>query len=235
MNHTILSIKSKLKRLPLLARIFNKAQANPREAKIMRYITKEMTGLEIAPYFTPLAPKKEGYNCKILDVFNQETLIKRAISDPNIPDSTIENIEAVDILGSASDLWELLSPHIDHHSLDYIVSSHNFEHIPNPVKFLKGCERALSHSGVLSMAIPDLRCCFDYFRWPTTLTKFLESYHESKIKPNPFDVFDGDFSQTNNFGRLDFPREQIKIIHSLSAIYDKLKGTSNNQQIAEAL
>ena len=55
MNHTILSIKSKLKRLPLLARIFNKAQANPREAKIMRYITKEMTGLEIAPYFTPLA------------------------------------------------------------------------------------------------------------------------------------------------------------------------------------
>lgn len=190
---------------------------------ILKYINKSSLGLEIAPWFRPLASKKHGFNSLVLDIFNRETLIRLAIEDPNIPDNTIGDIEDVDFTGSASQLWELLSPSMGANVLDYVVSSHNFEHIPNPVKFLQDCSKLLSPTGVLSMAIPDLRCCFDYFRWPTTLTHVLKSYHECKQKPNPFDVFDSQYLETNNFGRLGYPRKDIKIIRALRDVYGQLQ------------
>jgi SAM-dependent methyltransferase len=192
---------------------------------ILKYINKSSRGLEIAPWFRPLAPKNHGFNSLVLDIFNRETLIRLAIEDPNIPNNTIDDIEDVDFTGSASQLWELLSPSMGANALDYIVSSHNFEHIPNPVKFLQDCSKLLSPSGVLSMAIPDLRCCFDYFRWPTTLTHALESYHEDKQKPNPFDVFDSQYLETNNFGRIDYPRKDIKISRELRDAYSQLQSS----------
>jgi SAM-dependent methyltransferase len=152
-------------------------------------IEKSHKGLEIAPYFNPLVPKSEGYNVQILDIFSWKELQRRANEDPLIPAETYEKIEDVDYVGSATELAKLV-PQDAHESFDYIVSSHNFEHLPNPVKFLQGCERVLKPGGHLVMAVPDARMSFDLFRPNTTLADWLEAYAEDRERPNARQVFD---------------------------------------------
>ncbi len=193
-----------------------------REEILLKHVSKEKKGLEIAPWFRPLAPKKHGYNCMVLDVFNKQRLIDNASADPEIPDDFIPNIEDVDFVGSASDLANLLCGRIDIHSLDYIISSHNFEHIPNPIAFLQNCAQYLRSTGLLIMAIPDLRCCFDYFRWPTTLVEWLNAYYANKVKPDSFDVFRDNFCRANNFGRIDYPRSEIVVETNLKNAFEQL-------------
>ena len=73
-----------------------------------------------------------------------------------------------------------------------MISSHNFEHSPNPIRFLQGCGKVLKPGGVLSMALPDKRACFDYFRPHTTLGQWLEAFFAERERPTPAQVFDQD-------------------------------------------
>ncbi|WP_162251984.1 methyltransferase domain-containing protein [Mesorhizobium sp. Root552] len=160
-----------------------------RKEKILARIGKQDKGLEIAPYHSPLAARSEGYNVRILDVFDQEELKSRALRDPLIPDELVHAIEEVDYVGSATEIVKLV-PAEEHASFDYIVSSHNFEHLANPIKFLQGCEILLKQGGVLTMAVPDARACFDYFRPRTVLGEWLEAYFEDRQKPSHRQLFD---------------------------------------------
>ena len=160
-----------------------------RKEKILARISKQDKGLEIAPYHSPLAARSEGYNVRILDVFDQDELKGRALSDPLIPDELIGAVEEVDYVGSATEIAKLI-PSEEHASFDYIVSSHNFEHLANPIKFLQGCEMLLKQGGVLTMAVPDARACFDYFRPRTVLGEWLEAYFEDRQKPSHRQLFD---------------------------------------------
>jgi 2-polyprenyl-3-methyl-5-hydroxy-6-metoxy-1,4-benzoquinol methylase len=104
-----------------------------------------------------------------MDVFDTETLRARAAADPNIV-SDIAAIEEVDLVGSATELEQVVSQRCPLSSFDYVVSSHNFEHLPNLIRFLQACARVLKPGGMVCMAIPDHRTCFDFFRPPTMLT-----------------------------------------------------------------
>jgi hypothetical protein len=97
----------------------------------------------------------------------------------------------VDLVGNAGDLADLVPRH-RLGTFDYVVSSHNFEHLPNPVAFLQACEKVLKPDGILSMAIPDRRVCFDYFRPHTILTEWLEAFFEDRKAPTPAQVFSQD-------------------------------------------
>ena len=158
-----------------------------RSAQILQGITKEMRGIEIAPWFAPIAPKREGFNCLALDVFDRETLLQRAKDDPNIPG--VDLLETVDIVGSATEIADLI-PEKEHGTFDYIVSSHNFEHLPNPIKFLQGVEKILKPGGVLSMAVPDKRACFDFFRPLSTIVNWLSAYRDDRSKPTNEQLFE---------------------------------------------
>ncbi|THD42629.1 MAG: class I SAM-dependent methyltransferase [Bradyrhizobium sp.] len=159
-----------------------------RTERILEGVTKDMRGIEVAPWFAPLAPKRQGFNCLTLDIFDRETLIQRAKADPNIPRDGADAIEAVDLVGNASEI-EALVPARDHGAFDYVVSSHNFEHLPNPIKFLQGCSRVLKPGGLLSMAVPDGRACFDFFRPHTTVGDWLLAYRDARIKPSADQLF----------------------------------------------
>lgn len=150
---------------------------------ITQRITKEQIGLEIGPFFQPLAPKSAGYNCRIFDVFDTATLRQRAVADPNVPNNLIENIEDVDFVGSSSNIEEVVSAQHGLGTCSYIISSHNFEHCPNPIRFLQGCEKVLSDDGRLLMAVPDCRSTFDYYRPHSTLADLLEAYFEQRTRP----------------------------------------------------
>jgi SAM-dependent methyltransferase len=193
-----------------------------RQELIMAGRGPEDIGLEIAPYFRPLAPKRLGYNVKVVDVFPKEELRKKAAGDPAIPNNLISAIEDVDFIGSAGDLRQLLEKELEESSLDYIVSSHNFEHLPNPVQFLIDSQYFLAPDGVLSMAIPDLRCCFDFFQWPTMIDEWLCSYLNQKPAPEPSDIFRMRCREVNNFGYLGYPKDQIFLVGDLADSFNHL-------------
>ena len=161
-----------------------------RRQSILKYTTKDQRGIEIGPWFNPIAPKREGYRCLSLDVFDSETLRTRAAGDPNIAPEFIPLIEDVDLVGSCTHIGELVKARGEAGTFDYVVSSHNFEHLPNPICFLQGCAEALRPGGMLSMAIPDRRACFDYFRPVTRLSDWIQAYIEERSRPSRAQDFD---------------------------------------------
>lgn len=160
-----------------------------RQKRILKGISKASKGLEIAPYHAPLAAKRDGYNCHILDVFDTDQLRRNAEADPLIPESSRALIEAVDYVGSATDLEKLI-PAGEYGTFDYVLSSHNFEHLANPISFLRGVEKLLKPGGRLTMAVPDARACFDYYRPNTMLGEWLDAYLEDRHRPSQRQLFD---------------------------------------------
>ena len=51
-------------------------------------------------------------------------------------------IEEVDLVGSCTHIGKLVRARGEAGKFDYIVSSRNFEHLPNPIRFLQGCAAA---------------------------------------------------------------------------------------------
>ena len=47
------------------------------------------------------------------------------------------------------------------------------------------------------MAIPDQRCCFDYFRWPSTLAEWLEAHFARRDRPTAAQMFAQDHVRTH--------------------------------------
>lgn len=145
--------------------------------------------LEIAPYHSPCLQKINFPKLLTLDVFDTEELKKRASRDPNTKD-LIHRIEEVNFVGNACNVEQVIKSSEHYGKIQTIISSHNFEHLANPIKFLIGCSRCLRPGGYLTMAIPDYRACFDHFRFPSRLADWLMAYQEDLEKPTPEMVFD---------------------------------------------
>lgn len=163
-----------------------------RVAQLLKHIDKGQSGVEIGPYHSPLVPRSQGFASVALDVFTADELRRRAAEDPNIPPEHAARIEEVDLLGSAGDIAELVASRFGGKRFDYVVSSHNFEHLPDPIRFLQGCEKVLKPGGVLSLAVPDRRFCFDYYRPATELSEWLDAHHQQRTRPTPGQVFRGE-------------------------------------------
>lgn len=161
-----------------------------RRSKILEGITRSQKGIEIGPWFNPIAPKCDGFDCLSLDVYDTQTLLSRAEQDANISREQAAKIERVDLVGSSVEIETIARDNSLIGQMDYIISSHNLEHIPDPIKFLQGCSRVLRKGGVLSMAIPDKRGCFDHFRPHSSLGDWLEAYFEKRQKPTLKQVFE---------------------------------------------
>jgi len=161
-----------------------------RRDRILKYADLSGQGIEIAPYFNPIAPKRDGHNVLIMDVFDTARLHENALGDPQIPNERVTEIEPVDIVGDASEIGQIVFGLGLSGKISFIISSHNFEHLPNPILFLQGCYEALEPGGFLSMAVPDCRACFDHFRTPTRLVNWLEPFHDRRTAPSAAEIFD---------------------------------------------
>ena len=148
--------------------------------------------LEIGAFFNPIFPKSSGFNSKVLDAFSKEELLKIAKGEATEPGyagalklsaSQVAAIEDVDFIWSnnlAESVANSSSPVIQ---FDLICSSHNFEHQPNPLKFLQDVESLLSDDGICTMAIPISTRCFDLLRFPSSTRDFIEKFEQGRTRP----------------------------------------------------
>jgi SAM-dependent methyltransferase len=160
-----------------------------RVGELLGSVTPDQLGIEIGPWFNSIAPKSKGYRSLALDGYDVERLREIARQDPGIPNEMVQNIEDVDLLGQAMDLAQLARERGLTTQIDYVISSHNCEHLPDPIRFIQACERVLRPGRALSMAIPDRRTCFDYFRPCSTTGDLLDAFWEGRDRPTPGQLF----------------------------------------------
>lgn len=158
--------------------------------QVLRHITPGMRGIEVAPWFNPIVPPNRAYEVVVLDIFDRPTLLERAELDPNIDKAMIPRIGKVDLVGSACEIGQLALERFGPDArFDFVISSHNLEHLPDPVRFLRGCEALLGDGGNVLMLVPDKRACFDYFRPHSSTGDMLQAFHERRERPSAAQTF----------------------------------------------
>lgn len=147
-------------------------------------VSRDRPGIEIGPWFSPIAPKRDGYRTTVVDVQELEALRAQA-GQRGIAPGKIANLEAVDVVGDASRILELIRGAGITTRFGWIISSHNFEHLPDPIGFLTGCGELLEPDGVVGLVLPDKRFCFDRFQPHTTLGGMLRARarHTDPLEP----------------------------------------------------
>ena len=142
--------------------------------------------IEIGPMFSPIAPKAAGWNVCTLDHLSREGLVEKYGGDPNVDVSRIEEVDFVWTGGALSDAV----PAALHGSLDAFVASHVIEHTPDLLAFLQSAAALLKPEGVVILAVPDKRYCFDCFQTVTTTGQVLAARAESRVRHDRWLGFD---------------------------------------------
>lgn len=141
-----------------------------RDEVLLRHVDKSGRGIEIGPSYNPVAPKSEGYRVHVIDHMDREHLVAKYAGDPAVD---VGRIEDVDFVWSGRSFVELTGTPKDY---DWIVASHVIEHSPDLVGFLNDCDSILKDDGVLALAVPDKRRCFDYYRPISGLGGVIDSH-----------------------------------------------------------
>jgi SAM-dependent methyltransferase len=141
-------------------------------------------GLEISPSYNPIVPKSSGRNIETLDHATAEELRHKYKDDPHVDISKIEDVDYVSGGGSIQQAIGKTRYY------DYILASHLVEHLPDLLGFLKDCESLLKDDGVLVLAVPDKRFCFDVFQNLSSTGDLLQAHLEKRSRHSPGKLFD---------------------------------------------
>jgi predicted SAM-dependent methyltransferase len=124
------------------------------------------SGLEIGCLHTRL---NVDANVRIVDFQDTETLRKNYKNDPNV---NVDDIWPVDIVTNA---WDLSK--VSDNSVDFVMSSHVLEHLPNPAIAIKEWLRVVKSGGIVFFIVPDMRHTFDKKRKLTPVSVLIEKYN----------------------------------------------------------
>lgn len=152
-----------------------------RHEKLLRNVPFHGLGLEIGPSYAPTTPKSKGWNCHVLDHMDAAGL--KLKYGPGVP---IYKIEEVDFVWSGQTYRELVGDN----RYDYIIASHVIEHVPNLIGFLEDCRSILKPGGVMSLAIPDMRFCFDCLRSVSDIGGVIDAHLLDRKSNSPGRVYD---------------------------------------------
>jgi len=146
-------------------------------------------GLEIGPLHAPIC-RRDTHNIRYIDAFTTEELKAHYASDPNVP---VDNIVDVDYVWRGEPYEDLIPERFD-----YVVSSHNIEHVPCLVDFLSNLSSCLHPGGKIFMAIPDKRYCFDHFKPESSIAEVLDAHFTKRRKPDPWHIVRHELLRTHN-------------------------------------
>ncbi len=180
-----------------------------REAMLLRGLDRDtMVGLEIGPFFSPIAPKAQGWRTYVVDFTSGEELREKARTHTaEVIRANAHLVEDVDVITTGQNLQEPLLA-LRPEGFDYLIASHAFEHVPDLIGFLNQCEQFIAPGGVMSLAMPDLRFCFDYFRRPTMTDDLLLAHREGRKRHTAETLFQAQAYQGWLKGAAAWSREE---------------------------
>lgn len=135
---------------------------------------RDGTGLEIGALSTPVVRQQEG-RIYYADFFPAHELVQ-----------TYQNVELRDVVEvhfllnqtTYADIAQAVGP------LDYVLASHVFEHVPDPLGWLRALSSLLRPGGIISLAMPDKRHTSEFFRDQTSLDQVLQYYRQALTRPS---------------------------------------------------
>jgi len=166
-------------------------------------------GVEIGPLDRPIVTRKMG-QIRYIDHDTTEALrIKYADPASHVD---INKIVDVDYIWGEKGLGELLQAEAP---VDYVIASHVIEHVPDFIGWLSEVKAILKPGGILSLAIPDKRRCFDYHRQLTKTADVVEAYLRNSKTPSPRQIFDHLSSAVTFGGNIAWDRsvDTTQLVH----------------------
>ncbi len=153
-----------------------------RAATLTKNLKLEKQGLEIGPLDKPIVPKK-GTGVLYADHLPTDKLREKYRSDEHVSN---DHIQGIDIVIGPSGLRNAVGSR----RCNYVLASHVIEHIPNPLEWFNEIHEFLEPGGLLSLAIPDKRYCFDRLRGLTTATDWIGTWLQKTTRPTPVQILD---------------------------------------------
>jgi len=89
------------------------------------------------------------------------------------PELADVNLVPVDII----DNGEVLGT-VDDESQDFLIANHFIEHCQNPIQTIENLLRVIKKDGILYLAVPEKRICFDRDRPVTSIEHLLQDYQQ---------------------------------------------------------
>jgi predicted SAM-dependent methyltransferase len=142
-------------------------------------------GLEIGAFNNPLITKEMGC-VRYVDHESTEELRAKAKSS-GWDAASIEKIVNVDFVPGEKTLSEVTAGDGPY---DYVIASHVVEHVPDLIGWFREIYSVLKPDGILSLAVPDKRFTFDYYRRPTNLPEIIDAFLQRSRKPSFNQIFD---------------------------------------------
>jgi hypothetical protein len=171
-----------------------------RTEKILLYIKKDGQGLEIGPSYAPIAPKKRGFRVHIIDHLTREQLVQKYRNEK----VDLHSIEDVDYVWRGEPYRDLTGKQKFY---DWIIAAHVIEHTPDLIGFLLDCDSILKDDGVLSLAVPDHRYCFDCFRSVTGLSQVIDAHHFKHTTHTPGTAAEATLNYATKNGQTSWSRK----------------------------
>lgn len=152
--------------------------------KLLGSIARADRGLEIGPGYSPLVPRSQGWNVLTVDHASQQGLVDKH-RDLGVDTA---RIEPVDVVWTGGPLEDAIGREHEG-TFRYCAVSHVLEHMPDPLGFLRSVACLLVPGGLLALALPDRRFCFDFFQPLTTTVDLLEAARLPSRTHSPRSLF----------------------------------------------
>ena len=136
----------------------------------------------------------------------------------------MDRIEDVDFVWTSGAMLDAVPSDL-HGTFDAFIASHVIEHTTDLVGFLDAAATLLTPTGVVVLAVPDKRYCFDYFRPLTTTGDVLEAHAARRSRHTRRAIFNHVAYVVKNGGTGAWgqaPMQAIDFFHSIDQAGDVL-------------
>ena len=195
-----------------------------REEIILSHIKRDGLGLEIGAGCAPVAPKKHGFRVHVLDHCDKNALIEKYRPHG----INVENIEEVDFVWDGRPYVELVGRR---HAYDWVIGSHVLEHTTDLIGFLNDCDSLLKKDGVLSLAVPDKRYCFDRFRPLTGIGRVIDAARNPQKIHSAGTAAEYFLTVVSKGDRISWDaneKAEFKLVHSLEQAKQAIRDVSEH-------
>ncbi len=141
--------------------------------------------MEIGPLHDPLIDKRT-HSVWYVDHAPTDELRAKYAEDLSLRDN-LESVAEVDYV------WKgdvPLAKVVDSPPYDYVVASHVMEHVPDPIGWLGELSDVLVDGGLILLALPDKRFCFDVNRSVTEIADLIDCHLRELRAPSFGHIYD---------------------------------------------